>query len=235
MPVKKSDPPIELGDVIDHDVNLDILTQPFPAQAIKQRTVGGGRSLSYVEGHTVIHRLNAATNYRWDMEVLDLTSMAIGPATVLRAHVRLTIPGLGSREHVGVQAIADRAGEDLVKGAVTDALKKCATLFGVGLELYGPDYGSGELDDAPAPAKPAAASKPEKGPGTQAAAIYEAGKAKGLTPEAVRDVTLAVAGNGDPGAITREKAKEVWTFLTKSGDDEIESVRSIGERERRDY
>ena len=36
------------------------------------------------------------------------------------------------------------------KGAVSDALKKAATLFGVGLELYGPDY-----EAAPDPRKAA--------------------------------------------------------------------------------
>jgi hypothetical protein len=63
--------------------------------------------------------------------------------------VALTIPGLGTREHIGVQAVEERGGEDLVKGAITDALKKAATLFGVGLELYGPDYEAGEVNDAP--------------------------------------------------------------------------------------
>ncbi len=43
---------------------------------------------------------------------------------------------------MGVQKVSERGGEDLVKGAITDAMKKAATLFGVALELYGPDYGA---------------------------------------------------------------------------------------------
>ena len=125
------------------------LGEPFPRSAIKHRTGGGGKSLAYVEGHTVIHRLNDATGNSWSLEVRSIDSFTLGARTLLRAHVALTIPGLGTREHIGVQAVEERGGEDLVKGAITDALKKAATLFGVGLELYGPDYEAGEVNDAP--------------------------------------------------------------------------------------
>jgi hypothetical protein len=44
---------------------------------------------------------------------------------------------VGTREHMGVQVVnADSGGEDLWKGAISDALKKAASLFGVGRELY---------------------------------------------------------------------------------------------------
>lgn len=112
------------------------LEKPFPKNALKQRQGGGGKALTYVETHTVIHRLNDATENCWDFKLtrLDLVGdlyVAIG---------ELTIPGLGTRTGIGVQRVVERAGEDLVKGAASDCLKKCATLFGVGLELYGPDY-----------------------------------------------------------------------------------------------
>lgn len=131
------------------DVNHDLLTQPFPREAIRQRKGGGNKMLEYVEGHTVIHRLNAATGNSWSFRVLDLTTRTIttdrGQSTLLTAKVELEIPGLGARQHIGVQMVNDAGGEDLAKGAITDALKKAATLFGVGLELYGPDYEAGEL------------------------------------------------------------------------------------------
>jgi hypothetical protein len=120
------------------------LMEPFPPQAIKTRQGGGSKRLSYVEGHTVIHRLIAATGNQFDLRVLSVDQKG----DLMTALVELTIPGLGSRQHMGVQKIAPNAGEDLVKGAITDAMKKAATLFGVGLELYGPDYGSDE-DAAP--------------------------------------------------------------------------------------
>lgn len=133
-------------------IDRNKLTEPFPDTAIKQRQGGGNRSLSYVEGHTVIHRLIAATDNTYSFRVLKIDTRDVstqrGTATLVMATVELEIPGLGARQHIGVQMVNDAGGEDLVKGAITDALKKAATLFGVGLELYGPDYASGELPEA---------------------------------------------------------------------------------------
>lgn len=117
-------------------VNIEILTRPFPPEAIKTREGGGKKRLSYVEAHTVIRRLNEATRFNWNFQVLREER----DGDLLKALVRLTIPGLGSREHIGVQKVSPNGGEDLHKGAISDGLKKAATLFGVGLELYGPDY-----------------------------------------------------------------------------------------------
>lgn len=118
-------------------VDLEKLTQPFPPEAIKQREGRGHKMLSYVAGETVIKRLNEATGNRWDLQVEAIWSDTMpGGQTVMLARVRLTLPGLGAREHIGVQVIGERDGEDMYKGAITDALKKAATLFGVGLELY---------------------------------------------------------------------------------------------------
>jgi hypothetical protein len=129
------------------DEMLRKLQEPFPREAIKQREGGRGKMLDYVEMHTVVRRLNAATGGTWDFAVLGEAR----EGDLLKATCRLSIPGLGSREHVGVQKVSDRGGEDLHKGAISDALKKCATLFGVGLELYGEDYegsAAGRLDTA---------------------------------------------------------------------------------------
>lgn len=128
--------------------NLDILTQPFPAAAVKQRTIGGGFQASYVDGITIVRRLNEATGNEWDFTV-DRYWIE---GNLSYALVTLELPGHGKRQHIGVQAINERSGEDAIaKGAITDGLKKAATLFGVGAELYGPDYefGHGEMVDSP--------------------------------------------------------------------------------------
>lgn len=156
---------------MDSTIDLDILTRPFPPSAVKQRAGGGGKMLDYVEGHTVIHRLNEATGNTWDMAVKSINRQDLGNGqSLMTAHVAITIPGLGTREHIGIQEV--RGGGDLVKGCVTDALKKCATLFGVGLELYGPDYEAGETDaaQAPRPAPRQAQAAPRPYPAASAAA-----------------------------------------------------------------
>lgn len=122
------------------------LTAPFPADAIKTRPGGGGVQLRYIQAFSVIHRLNDACA-SWDFAVLrEWTDGALH-----KAHVRLTIPEMGSREHIGVQVLNGRPGSEDVdaKGAVSDGLKKAAASFGVGLELSGPDYAEGEIADAP--------------------------------------------------------------------------------------
>lgn len=126
---------------------LNDLARPFPNMAVKQRKGRGATTLDYLEGHTVIHRLNEATDGNWQWEILELSEFTtVGrdgkEEQVLRCHGRLTIPPFGPREHIGVQGMsnASMGGEDIVKGAVTDALKKAATLYGMGLELYGDNY-----------------------------------------------------------------------------------------------
>ncbi len=116
------------------------LMEPFPKTAIKTRPGGGGVKLAYVATHTVIHRLIAATNNNFTIEVMSQSFDE--KAEIISATVRLTIPLLGSREQIGVQTYSPsrKGSEDLYKGAISDAIKKAATLFGVALELYGEDY-----------------------------------------------------------------------------------------------
>ena len=130
----------------DVSATLKALGEPFPRTAIKQREGGGGRRFDYIETHTCIHRLNAVAG-AWDFHIRAVDWRS----DLLIVQGELTIPGLGTRSGSGVQRVKDGAGEDLVKGAASDALKKCATLFGVALDLYGPDYASGEVQDTARP------------------------------------------------------------------------------------
>lgn len=124
-----------MTDFQDGSVDLDELTKPFPKHAIKQRQGGGNRMYDYVETDTVIRRLNRATGNRWSFRVTG----SEWRNALLIVSGELTIPGLGTRSGTGVQLVSERGGEDLVKGGASDCLKKCATLFGVALELYGED------------------------------------------------------------------------------------------------
>ena len=121
------------------------LEEAFPPDNIKQRPGARGVMLSYVPAHAVIQRLNAAcgdagwsfTVLRLDREGLEKTKDGkVVSFERYTAHVELTLPGLGSRQQLGVQNIDAGSGEDMVKGAITDGLKKCASLFGVALALY---------------------------------------------------------------------------------------------------
>jgi hypothetical protein len=157
---------------------LKALGEPFPKTAVKQREGARGRRFDYIETHTCIHRLNSAAG-AWDFRILN----AEFRADLLIVQGELTIPGLGTRSGFGVQQVAPGAGEDLVKGAASDCLKKCATLFGVALELYGPDYESGEV------------ATPSQGQPRQAAPTRSGGgpndKQMGLLRHLIRSLNLS--------------------------------------------
>lgn len=57
----------------------------------------------------------------------------------VRVKGRMTVPGMGVKEQYGTKVLIGGATEQehASKAAATDALKKCASLYGVGLELYG--------------------------------------------------------------------------------------------------
>lgn len=191
-------------------VDLLRLTQPFPPSALKQRSGGGGKMLTYVEGHTVIHRLNDATDNNWSFSVDKIERIEVDQNNaLLMAYVTLEIPELGRRSHIGVQGVNARGGEDLVKGAVTDALKKAATLFGVGLELYGPDYEAGEMSG------PSGTEVPSRGRTTTVNTIP-------------KESEVATKPGRDPWTIFWEEARAAglnnWEQITKaigSGQDDF--------------
>jgi len=100
--------------------------------------------LTYVDGEMVITRLNEELGLGgWsfevkDVKILDNEVWALGRMTVYGPDRNVV------REQAGGQIInRKRTGEVIelandIKGAITDCLKKCATLIGVGLYLFNP-------------------------------------------------------------------------------------------------
>lgn len=150
-----------------HTTMLAALSEHFPTQAVRQRRGGGNTVFDYVAGPDIIRRLIRATQGQWSWHIKTCEFRPLPPYRDRSGEMKeqslvvvmgeLTIPGLGTRAGIGVQKITEAGGEDLVKGASTDALKKAATLFGVALELYGPDF---EEDDTPPPPPPARTPAP---------------------------------------------------------------------------
>lgn len=133
------------------EVNHGILARPFPKEAIKQRKGNGGIYLNYVETHTVIRRLIEATGNCFDFRVLNIDQKD----GLVIATVELHIPGLGTRQHCGTARVVGGNDEDTVKCAISDAVKKVASLAMPSLlALYGPDY-EAEQPQPAAQARPA--------------------------------------------------------------------------------
>jgi hypothetical protein len=117
------------------------LAEPFPENEIKQRQGPGGRMLSYVDARAVAQRLDdVLTPEGW-----DFTWTLEGEAIV---HGRLIIGGV-IREDAGYPN-SDRD-EEPIKAAVSDALKRCGVLFGIGRHLYDDNHSAGRASAAPSP------------------------------------------------------------------------------------
>ena len=119
-------------------MNRETLEKPFAPEQIKRRQGTNGDVLDYIEGCTVIQRLNECFDAEW---VFDIQEHRVYDDEVVVLG-KLTAQGV-SKSQFGKSRITrskkDNAiislGDDL-KAAATDCLKKCATLFGVGLHLY---------------------------------------------------------------------------------------------------
>ncbi len=125
---------------------LDLLSRRFRPELIQQRKIGG-REVAYVPVGAVIERLNWACNTwnfrivsrdretmvlnRWNQETRKSEPREVPVSVVIG---ELTIPEIGTRQAIGVQALDDGSGEDLLKGGASDSLKKCASLFGVSID-----------------------------------------------------------------------------------------------------
>lgn len=142
---------------------LKVVQSPTSPDWVKTRRQGK-TELSYVSGDVVIRLLNKAFNYRWSYEVLETRVVDSvdkfnekydkepKPQTpVVQSLGRLTVPGWGVREQWGSQVVL-ASGADVqanaFKGAATDAMKKCASTFGIALDLYG-QQGINELRVTP--------------------------------------------------------------------------------------
>ena len=123
--------------------NLALLRKPFTN--IKWRKGSDGKQVAYVTYHDVQERVIDATDGQYDWSITEIRFIEGQPRldretgdTYMTPGVwmvtgKLTLPGLGTRDGVGT---AQAHNEDAVKSAETDAFKRAAVKFGVGLHLY---------------------------------------------------------------------------------------------------
>ena len=196
-------------------MNRQLLEQPFDPAQIKQRK-GRNGVLDYVEGHTVIARLNAALDGAWSFEVVahevrDHEVLVLG---------KLTAAGIVKMQFGASQVTRDREtkalislGDDL-KAAATDALKKCATFLGVGLHLYA------ERPLRPEPARPVwAGLLPGAGPGPGPAPDRNGagGAAPAASPAPVSTPSRPGGGATSPSAPAIPATREAATPVPSRG------------------
>jgi len=118
------------------DIKINDLSQPF--DNIKQRKGNFGQTLDYIETNSVIQRLNDVLEGNWSFQIVEFK---IGEEEVFVKGL-LTVGSIVKQQFGGSQITRKKDSKEIVclsddlKAAASDSLKKCATLFGVGLSLY---------------------------------------------------------------------------------------------------
>ncbi len=139
----------------------ELLERPLPKEKIKQRPGPGGMTFSYITPDFVISCLNEAFDYKWDTRIISSTMHDSTAVVGFELTVYDREGSSISKQQFGSCDVNKGMGPgDAFKGAASDALKKCATLLGLGLELY-------QNDEDEKPFRPPQASKSAPRPGTK--------------------------------------------------------------------
>ncbi|MEQ8225002.1 MAG: Rad52/Rad22 family DNA repair protein [Candidatus Eremiobacterota bacterium] len=114
----------------------ELLLKEFPKDQIKYRPGRSGKQITYVEIYSVIDRLNEAFNCKWcwELKSYDITDKQIyclGRLTVRIDDELVIKETFGGKYNLNNSNV----GDDL-KAASSDALKKAASLLGIGLYFH---------------------------------------------------------------------------------------------------
>lgn len=180
-----------------------VIERPLDQGRVKQRPGRGNMTFDYIPTDYVISLLNEAFDYKWDTKIVEHTQV--------ENHV---VVGLELRvwDDAGVPIVKQQFGSceinrgvgpgDAFKGAASDALKKCATLLGIGLELYNPEEASSTGPSFTPPQRPAPPAAPAK-PTTPGAVASPAPPRPPAAPKAPpRPPAAPSAGNPFAGGTT---------------------------------
>ena len=111
---------------------LAALEAPFPPEVIRHRVGAGGKDLQWVDARTISARLDHVLGISaWDFAVEPVgdTNTVLGILTI-----RFPDGSVARRQDFGYET--GGSGESL-KEASSDALRRCASLFGAARALYG--------------------------------------------------------------------------------------------------
>ncbi len=138
-----------------------VIDQKTPPDIIFKRKGKSGKYFSYVPHNYVTRILNEAFSHAWSFEADLIAELSRGDELVVKG--RLTVHGANGKSIVKEQfgqceIPRDKFGKagmtagDALKGAGSDALRKCASLLGIALDLYGEhndEYEKEEYNEQP--------------------------------------------------------------------------------------
>jgi len=223
------------------------LAQPFPESYIRQRKGSFGKTLNYLAASAVIERLNDCFDNEWTFVIVTHEVLVTGEVLV---HGRLTALGISKDAFGrGQQAVNRDTGEvisaaDAYKSAVSDCIKRCARLLGVGAYLYSDDpveepesvQASGrkvkDIQDRKdgkdarkvmptsahqATQPPAPEASDTRVTQKQLSAIWNVGRKAGHNADAIRQYSQEMYG-AFPEYLTRKQASDFITELSAAVD-----------------
>ncbi len=193
-----------------------ILTRPFPPELVRHRQGQGGKQLSYVPTFAVVERLNEGCT-EWSFEIVK--HELVGDEMIVIG--KLAADGVVKMAFGGSTVTRSREGfvvdlGDTAKAAASDALKKAASLLGVGLELH---RGGAPMPSTPGPVRmtPAPVGTPSVGDrltSRQLAAIHAAARRRGLAQVDLTAMLVERTGKTEPQHLTRREASGVIEELS---------------------
>lgn len=200
----------------------DLLIRPFRADQVKQRKGHHGQMLSYVDVAAVIERLNEAFEHEWSFEVLQ-HEIQQGEVIVLG---KLTAEGIVKTAFGGSGITTNKVGDvlsiaDDLKAAASSSLRKCASLLGIALELYGGSKDRPpERESAPsAPVRPRPLMPQERATSRQLAALHSAARRTGLEKRDLEVFLEERVGHATLNELSRADASRIISELSGNGDD----------------
>ena len=131
---------------------LAVLNIKTPPQFIKSRPGRGNQKVTYVEGGYVVSVLNRVFGpLNWNFKVIEEKQDPKGISVLGQLAIIDHVKGYRiEKEQYGGSAIKDNVPlSDVRKAAATDSLKKCASLFGVAIDVYWPQLDNVEVEPAP--------------------------------------------------------------------------------------
>ena len=199
---------------------INVITRPLPKDKIKTRPGKANMSFSYITPDFVIETLNEAFQFNWNTRLV-YQAMHENVAVV---GLELSVPAEDgssvAKQQFGSCEVTRGLGiGEAFKGAASDALKKCATLLGLGLELYQDDAAAGPsgtpnfTPPKTTPTRPPGAGAPRPSAVPAPPGVRETPAAPPAAPPASRGVPAPpksnpFAGNGGPASVPKPAAPD---------------------------
>lgn len=203
-------------------MDSELIEKEFDRSLIKSRKGRSGITLSYVETSEYIKRLNSVFDYNWSFEIVE--EKIENGFVIVKG--KLTAEGTTKMQFGTSQiTVGKDSGEvlaigDDMKSAGSDALKKCCSLFGIGLHLYN-DADNGNSNNGNNGGNGNGMNRPTGNKGNDMATKAQLGKIKavrtklGMKSDDVLDLIERMYNTRNVNALNKEMASSVISVLEK--------------------